>query len=151
MFVRKKDPVFGKNLLKLAHKKKRWWGYLLNEDPRFESDEDSDSSSSSYEDSWHTWGSAGESPHFDLSRSPSRYSEPITEEVPSLPDSVPPVISDEDVPWFEDEERDSSPDHSIDSKKYTEDEWKKVKRESVVKPKKKKPKLKTATKKKIPI
>jgi len=47
MFVKKKDPVFGKNLLKLAHKQKRWWGHLLNDDEAYESDASNSSSGSS--------------------------------------------------------------------------------------------------------
>ena len=45
MQILKRDPVFGKNLLKMAHKKKRWWGWLLNEDQRFASDSEAGSES----------------------------------------------------------------------------------------------------------
>ena len=51
MLVAKRDPVFNKDLLGLARKKKRWWGWLMNEDNTYESDSsieyitDSDSSS----------------------------------------------------------------------------------------------------------
>ena len=38
MLVAKRDPVFGKDLLKMARKKKRWWGWLLNENNDYESD-----------------------------------------------------------------------------------------------------------------
>ena len=44
MLVANKDPVFGKNLLGLAHTKKRWWGWLMNEDEKYESDSDTDTS-----------------------------------------------------------------------------------------------------------
>ena len=145
MFVKKKDPVFGKNLLKLAHTKKRWWGYLLNEDPRFESDEDSEYSSGSGID-FEAWDPPPDSgtPSWSMSGSP------ITEHVDSdLPDRVPKVISEpEDGHYMSvDDEEEWSPDESIDSS---------VKRHPLAlskeeydeRIKKKNPKLKTVTKKK---
>ena len=42
MLVAKKDPIFNKDLLGLARKKKRWWGWLMNEDNTYESDSGSD-------------------------------------------------------------------------------------------------------------
>ena len=50
MLVANKDPVFGKNLLGLAHTKKRWCGWLMNEDEKYESDSDTDTSGKDYID-----------------------------------------------------------------------------------------------------